>query len=173
MDADKFVKQFLSLAFFVEKETGIFAEALLAHSALETGWGTKVRGNNYFGIKGKKNLVRTKEISESPDLKFHEIYSITPFQKNGKTYYEYDCKTWFDSYVSPKDSFLRYVEFIKSNPRYSKALTQDSAEGYLREIARARYATGFNYEETLLNVLKSVQKRINKLTVTVAQDLRK
>lgn len=167
MDADTYVKRFLSLAFYVEKETGFFAEALLAHSALETGWGARVKGNNYFGIKGKRNLVRTKEISENPNLSFPYIYSITEIEKNGKKYYEYDCKTWFDSYSTPKDSFFGYVEFIKSNKRYKKALAQKDAEGYLREIARAKYATGLNYEESLLNVLKSVQKRINKQDVVV------
>ena len=109
-------------------------------------------------IKGKKQLIRTKEISTSPDLHFPEIISIKPFTKDGIQYYEYECKTWFDRYERPIDSFRAYVDFIKSNPRYSKALEQTNAEDYLREIARAGYATGINYEETLLNVLKSVTR---------------
>lgn len=170
MDADSFVKVFLSLALKIEKESGIFAEALLTHSALETGWGTKVKGNNYFGIKGKDNLVRTTEISSSPDLNFPEIISVTPFEKNGRTFYKYDCRTWFDSYNSPLESFRAYVSFIKDNSRYKKALEQDNAKDYLIEIARAKYATGQNYEETLLKVLESVQKRIDKLTINVTNE---
>ena len=157
MTPDQFIKQFKSLAFQMEKESGIFAEAILAQAALETGWGTRVKGNNYFGIKGKKQLIRTKEILDNPNVKFPEIISITKLD-SGK--YEYDIRTWFDSYNNPIDSFRAYVSFIKDNPRYSKALQQKTPEDYLREIARAGYATGTNYEETLLNVLKSVQKRL-------------
>ena len=160
MTADNFVKKFTSLAFYIEKETGIFAEAILAQSALETGWGTKVKGNNYFGIKGKKQLIRTREVLSHPNAKFPYIYSVTPKEIDGKTVYEYDVKTWFDSYDTPKDSFIAYANFIKENPRYSKALAQPTPELYLKEIADAGYATGKKYKETLLKVLKSIQKRI-------------
>lgn len=167
MTADEFVKRFLSLAFLIEKESGIFAEAILVQSALETGWGTKVKANNYFGIKGKKVLIRTKEVSTNPDLKFQEIYSVKPFFKNGVWHYLYDCKTWFNGYDSAIDSFRDYARFIKENKRYSKALEQDNAADYLREVARAGYATSLNYEETLLNVLESVKKRIRKSEIKV------
>ena len=36
----------------VEQETGIPHQLLLAIPANETGWGSAVAGNNYFGIKG-------------------------------------------------------------------------------------------------------------------------
>lgn len=160
MTADEFVKRFRSLAFHIEKETGFFAEALLTQAALETGWGTKVKGNNYFGIKGKRQLIRTKEVLDHPNAKFPEILSITPIEENGKTLYVYDCKTWFDQYDTPIDSFLAYTDFIKTNPRYSKALQQTTPEAYLVEVAAAGYATAPNYGNTLLKVLKSVKKRL-------------
>ena len=161
MDAETFIKQFLPVAKQVEAETGIFALAMLAQSALETGWGTRVKGNSYFGIKGKGILIRTTEISSKPDLHFPEIISITKFKdETGKIKYKYDCKTYFESYATPFDSFIGYADFIRSNPRYTKALQATTPEQYLSEVARAGYATGFNYEKSVLEVLESVKKRI-------------
>lgn len=160
MTADTFIKRFMSLAFLIEKESGIFAEAVLAQSALETGWGTHVKGNNYFGIKGKRQLVRTTEELNHPNAHFPEIISITPFEKNGSTWYKYDVRTWFDSYDNPIDSFRAYATFIKSNPRYAKALEQTTPEDYLTEVAAAGYGTGTDYGISLLDVLKSVKKRM-------------
>ena len=160
MTADEFIKRFTSLAFLIESESGIFAEAILAQAALETGWGTYVKGNNYFGIKGKRNLVRTKEILDHPNAKFPYIYSITPIEKNGKTMYEYDVKTWFAGYDRPIDSFRAYAHFIKTNPRYETALEATTPEDYLTAVAAAGYATAPSYGATLLKVLKSVKKRM-------------
>ena len=161
MDADNFVKQFFPVAKLIESETGIPALAMLAQSALETAWGTKVKGNNYFGIKGKDVLVRTTEILDKPDVHFPEVFSITKFKdENGKTKYKYDCKTWFAGYQTPIDAFRGYANFIKSNPRYKIALQQTTPETYLEAIAAAGYATGLNYKQSLLDVLKSVQKRV-------------
>ena len=161
MDADSFIKQFLPVAKVVESESGIPALAMLAQSALETGWGTKVKGNNYFGIKGKDVLVRTTEILDKPDVHFPEVFSIEKIKDaNGKTKYKYDCKTWFVGYATPMDAFRGYANFIKSNARYKIALQQTTPERYLEAIADAKYATGLNYKQSLLEVLKSIKNRL-------------
>lgn len=161
MDADNFVKQFLPVAKLVESESGIPALAMLAQSALETAWGTRVKGNNYFGIKGKDVLIRATEILDKPDAHFPEVFSVEKFKDaNGKTKYKYDCKTWFSSYATPIDAFRGYADFIKSNSRYKIALQQTTPEAYLQAIADAGYATGLNYKQSLLDVLESVKKRI-------------
>jgi flagellar protein FlgJ len=162
MTADVFIKQFLPVAKVIEGKTGLPSLAILAQSALETGWGTKVKGNSYFGIKAKTGiLVRTTEISSTPNLHFPEIFSVTKFKdENGKIKYRYDCKTYFATYATPFDSFLSYAEFILTNPRYSKAVeNKDNPERYLQEIARAGYATGLNYEKSVLEVLNSIKNR--------------
>lgn len=157
MTADKFIERFLPVAEKVSDETGIPALAMIAQSALETGWGTKVKGNNYFGIKGKKQLIRTREVLKSNKKKFHTIFSIKKLA-SGK--YEYDVLTWFDAYSDPIDSFRAYAAFIKRNKRYKKALIKSTAKDYLIEVAKAGYATSENYEKTLLRVLQSVIKRL-------------
>lgn len=160
MDAETFIKQFLPIAKIVEAETGIPALAMLAQSALETGWGTIVKGNNFFGIKGKDVLVRTKEILSKPNVHFPEIISITPTIINGKRMYIYDVKTWFAGYQTPIDSFRGYAKFIKENKRYSTALQQTTPEAYLAAVADAGYGTGQKYKETVLSVLQSIKNRI-------------
>ena len=155
MNAELFIKRFLPVALKVEEETGfkpgILRFALLTQSAHETGWGKSVKANNYFGIKGRGQWFRTKEVYASPDLKFPgaTIHSVHPV-----------VTLPFSSYHNPIDSFYDYVRFIRENPRYKKAVAAETIEEYLSEIARAGYGTDPEMETKLLNVLKSVRKRL-------------
>lgn len=161
MNADLFVKRFLPVAQKVEEETGVWAEAQLVQAALETGWGTRVKGNNFFGIKAKSGgLVRTKEVMDSPNHKFPVIHSITPVVRNGKKMWEYDVSDYFSTYHNPIDSFRGYAEFVKVNPIYKKALDADNVVEFLIEVANAGYATDPDYKGKLLSVLDSVRRRI-------------
>ncbi|MGH2645755.1 MAG: glucosaminidase domain-containing protein, partial [Chitinophagaceae bacterium] len=47
----QYVDEYGPYAMQSEKDTGISALFSLAQSALETGWGRQVKGNNMFGIK--------------------------------------------------------------------------------------------------------------------------
>ena len=161
MEKNEFLRLFCKVAKQVESETGIFAEAMLAQAALETGWGTHVKGNNYFGIKsdshGQKQLIKTTEIHSTDKVHYKHIFSITPVVINGKKKFKYLIEDWFFFYDNPIDSFRGYCEFIKANPRYSKALCQSNASAYLREIAAAGYATDPEYNTKMQSVLKSIQ----------------
>ncbi len=48
-----FVGLHISDAKIISARTGIPTEVILAQSALESNWGRSVKGNAYFGIKGK------------------------------------------------------------------------------------------------------------------------
>ena len=163
MTPETFIKQFLPVAEKVSDETGIPALAMLTQAALETGWGTKVKRNNYFGIKGNdenRQLIRTREVLASPNKKFPKVYSIKKLA-SGK--FEYDVKAWFTTYPNPIDSFRDYTAFLKRNKRYKKALSKTIAKSFLIEVARAGYASSENYEETVLKVLQSIIKRLQKI----------
>lgn len=56
-----FVNSMGPLAQQVGAQYGIDPRVILAQSALETGYGTKVSGNNYFGIKGPGQVLNTRE----------------------------------------------------------------------------------------------------------------
>jgi flagellum-specific peptidoglycan hydrolase FlgJ len=169
MKAIDYIRMFLPEAQKVEAETGISAVAMLAQSAGEGGWKIPP-GNMMFGIKdidglnGNEQLIRTKEYLPTPNAKFHKIHSITPVKKGNVIMYKYDVDTWFRKYDTPADSFRHYAEFIFANPRYAKALkVREIPELYLKEIARAGYATGLNYEKFMMQMLRSVVKRLKLL----------
>lgn len=162
MTINEYIKLFDRVAQTVSSETGIPADAMLAQAALETGWGTHVKGNNYFGIKatkyGRKILIRTAEIHSDKNKNYQVIHSITPVTINGKQMFKYDVDDWFFIYDNPIDSFRGYADFIKSNKRYAKALQQMTDTDYLRKVAEAGYATDPEYNVKLQSILKKIKE---------------
>ena len=51
MKPTEFINKYMPFAKIPQTETGIPAIAIIAQSALESGWGKKAIGNNLFGIK--------------------------------------------------------------------------------------------------------------------------
>jgi len=160
-----FVAKYYPYALASEKESEISAKAVLAQSALETGWGRVIKGNMLFGVKAKattpankKQLLTTTEFLKADNAKFPEIVSVTK-QKNGL--YKYVVKDWFMKYESPKESFDDHAAFFKRNPRYSEALkVKGDANRFVEEIAKAGYATDPNYANTLKSIIKIFEKYV-------------
>lgn len=164
MKPELFIKIYYPFALKVEKSTGISAIAILAQSALESGWGDKAVGNMMFGIKdtdginGNEQLITTTEFSKVATLKFPVILSIKK-QLNGL--YKYLVKDYFRKYNTPEESFLDHAKFFLQNKRYSKALlVKGDAMKFIEEVARAGYATDINYAESLKAVARSIIKRL-------------
>ena len=125
---------------------GIQPEALLAQAALETGWGKsqmkRADGQpsfNLFGIKadsrwdGKQANVSTLEFRDGVAKKE---------------------RANFRAYDSYEDSFNDYVNFIKENGRYRKAITQvENPAAYFSAIQQAGYATDPEYANKILKVM--------------------
>lgn len=141
----EFIDELRPLAEKYAKELGVKPEVLIAQAALETGWGKKIiqssnqSSHNLFGIKansswqGSSARVNTLE------------------HKDGEFYYE---KANFRSYSSFEQSFSDYVDFIKENSRYQKALENtDSPKKYLQELQNAGYATDPKYAEKINSIL--------------------
>ncbi|EKT3962777.1 glucosaminidase domain-containing protein [Flavobacterium psychrophilum] len=164
MTPEKFIQTYYPFALNVEKKTGISAIAILAQSALESGWGEKAVGNMMFGIKdtdginGNEQLITTTEFSKSASLKFPVIISIKK-QLNGL--YKYIVKDYFRKYNTPEDSFLDHANFFLKNKRYAKALlVRSNTMLFIEEIAKAGYATDPNYSVALKGVATSILKRL-------------
>lgn len=125
---------------------GVAPEVLLAQSALETGWGRHMIPNadgsnsfNLFGIKadnrwdGPRAHVQTLEY----------VGGVPERQRAA-----------FRAYEHPGQSFDDYVAFITGNPRYREALARvPEAEGYLRGLQAAGYATDPAYADKILDIL--------------------
>jgi hypothetical protein len=114
------------------------ARLATAQAALETGWGKSVPGGNLFGIKGGKG----------PALKTKEV-------RDGKWVTE---NASFREYDSPDASIEGRMEFLKKNPRYTKAgyFDAQTAEEKAEALQRAGYATDPQYAAKLSSIAGKV-----------------
>lgn len=148
----EFIERLKPLAEKAAKALGIDENVLLAQSALETGWGSKViahhngeSSNNLFNIKQGRNW--------NGDIAQRDTLEID----NGIAKIE---KANFRSYDSLAESFNDYVRFIKENNRYANALENaQTPESYIEHIHAAGYATDPNYADKV----KSVYDRILRM----------
>ena len=164
MSPEEFVKQYTPEAKKVEKETGFHYLITLTQGALESGWGKKALGNNFFGIKWikgdrfDKQLITTTEYHKTDSVKYPEVISIV---KQPSGLYKYTVKDWFRKYATPSEGFADHIKFFNVNQRYNEALkVKDNPEKFFEEIARAGYATAPDYAEQLKQVMQSVKKRL-------------
>ena len=163
----EFIERLKPLAEKAAKALGIDENMLLAQSALETGWGSKVvanhngeSSNNLFNIKQGRDW--NGAIAQRDTLEID----------NGVAKIE---KANFRAYASLAESFDDYVRFIKENNRYTNALENaQNPELYIEQIHAAGYATDPNYADKV----KSVYDRIirirdekNSAPSTSVQDL--
>jgi len=165
MTPEQFVAVHLPEAKKVEQKTGFHYLIPLTQGALESGWGKKAVGNNFFGIKdtdgvnGNEQLITTTEFLNSDKVKFPVILKIV---KVGNKF-KYTVKDWFRKYPSAQTAFEDHVNFFLKNRRYSEAIKhKNNPERFFEEIAKAGYATAPDYAEQLKAVMKSVIKRLPK-----------
>ena len=163
MTPEEFVKTYYPEAKKEETRSGFHYLIPLTQAALESGWGSKAIGNNFFGIKdtdginGNEQLITTTEYLSSNKVKFPTIISIV---KVGAKF-KYTVKDWFRKYPSASIAFADHTSFFLKNPRYSKALlVKDKPEKFFEEIAKVGYATAPDYAKQLKQVMKSVIKRL-------------
>jgi len=154
---NEFINALLPSVKKVASSIGLDPLVLIAQSALETGWGSKVladqngaSSNNVFNIKAHKTW--DGDVVSQNSLEY----------KQGRFVNE---KSDFRQYDSIEKSVQDYIGFIQDNPRYQKALNvTSSASDYIQEIANAGYATDPDYADKIINVLKSVERYINTST---------
>jgi len=165
MTPEEFVKIYLPEALKEEQRSGFHHLIPLTQGALESAWGTKAVGNNFFGIKdtdgvnGNEQLITTTEYLSTDKAKFPTILKIV---KVGNKF-KYTVKDWFRKYPSAALGFADHNNFFIRNPRYAKALlVKDNPSKFFDEIAKAGYATDPTYATQLKQVMNSVIKRIPK-----------
>jgi flagellum-specific peptidoglycan hydrolase FlgJ len=102
---EAFVTSIAPTAKAVAEELGIDPRIVIAQAALETGWGTSVKGNNLFGIKSHGTedglMVQTHEVVDGKRIKVRDSF---------RQYDNYD------------DSIADYGSFLQQNKRYKPML---------------------------------------------------
>ena len=174
MTPKEFINQYKPFALETERKTGISHLFILAQAALESGWGERGVGNNFFGIKVPKNLVsntpankkqlfKTTEVLNAPNLgyKFPQVMSIYQLP-SGK--YKYEVKDWFRKYETPEECFTDHAQFFFKNKRYAKALlVKADPYKFAEEVAKAGYATAPNYADSLKKLIKKIEENDSRI----------
>lgn len=147
--ARAFIRNVWADAQSAAQKTGLNAAHIVAHAALESGWGKHQPGAdsfNLFGIKanrawdGKRVVARTTE--------FENGAAVSKFEE-------------FRAYDSYRDAFLDYAEFLQKNPRYAQVLSAQNGNDFAQNLQKAGYATDPNYAEKLQRTIARTQEFLN------------
>ena len=165
-NAEEFVQQLWPWAQEAAEQLGLTPVALLAQAALETGWGNHIMrqadgrsANNLFGIKADRRWDGDRVSTGT--LEFEQGVAVRK-------------KESFRAYESLRDSFQDYVDFLRSNPRYSQALeNSDDVRTFFTELQQAGYATDPAYAEKVVSVLESpeMQRAVERFKPTSGRPL--
>jgi flagellar protein FlgJ len=115
---------------------GVPPVAVLAQTALETGWGSAAPGNNLFGIKAVDGEASTSRPT-------HEVVDgmMTP------------QTAAFRNYASIAASVSDYVGQIQSG--FQNAVGQNTVNGFAHALQQAGYATDTNYAAKIISISQS------------------
>jgi flagellar protein FlgJ len=133
------------------RSLGVSPHILVAHAALETGWGKHelkaadgTASNNLFNIKAGSNWdgkTVQKEVTEYVNGK-----PVTALEK-------------FRAYDTTSEAFSDYTKLLSSNPRYAGVLNQD-AEGFARGLQQGGFATDPAYADKLRRIIGGSSLRL-------------
>ena len=136
----------------VARRLGIEPAAIIAQSALETGWGQHIPGRpdgtssrNLFGIKAGSTWAGERVAKTT--LEFENGVATQQRQS-------------FRAYDSFAQSFEDFAELVAGNERYREAL--DSArepKRFFAALQKAGYATDPHYAQKVLSVLSGETMR--------------
>ena len=127
------------------RRLGVAPELVVAHAALESGWGRKPllqadgrSTHNLFGIKATGNWQG--EVAEARTTEFHDGVPVGRTER-------------FRSYPDQAAAFRDYAQLLLDNPRYRGALnTGSDARAFAEGLARGGYATDPAYAAKLAGV---------------------
>jgi len=144
------------------------ASIILAQSALETGWGSKVVNNNYFGIKDKSQFstpIITTEYFNAKEIKRNKrkIISKQIVIKKGKKLYKCKVKDRFKNYGSAWESFREHSLFLSTNIRYAPLFTKGkNYKEWANMIGSTKYGgVGYATSPVYGEQLKSIIEKYN------------
>jgi flagellar protein FlgJ len=145
-----FVREMLPHAEAAGRELGVAPQTLIAHAALETGWGRSMpRGAdgqpsfNLFGVKAGASWQGAAVGSRT--VEFEAGVAGTRVER-------------FRAYESPAASFGDYVSLLKGASRYAAAIgTGEDAVAFAGALQKGGYATDPDYARKLTSVVAGVR----------------
>ncbi|WP_018411158.1 flagellar assembly peptidoglycan hydrolase FlgJ [Methyloversatilis thermotolerans] len=150
-DADRraFIDRIRPLANEAASRLGVAPELVMAHAALESGWGrSPVRSSdgrstfNLFGIKAGANWQGER------------VTAMTTEHVDGE---DVGMQDTFRSYPDARSAFGDYARLLSENPRYASALNAGGdAHAFAQGLARGGYATDPAYADKLARVAQQL-----------------
>ncbi|MDR0736694.1 MAG: flagellar assembly peptidoglycan hydrolase FlgJ [Zoogloeaceae bacterium] len=141
----EFVSQMWPHAVEASRSTGIPPQFLIAHAALESGWGQRDIKNadgspsyNLFGIKAGGSWQ-----GKSAEITTTEYENGVPVTQKAR----------FRAYGSHAEAFADYARLLSQNPRYSGVIGSQSGTEFARRLQQAGYASDPNYAEKLSGII--------------------
>jgi flagellar protein FlgJ len=146
--APSFVSSVWPHATSASQTTGIPAQFLVAHAALESGWGKSEPrfadgrpSHNLFGIKAGSNWQGTT------------VETTTTEYVNGVAEKRVER---FRAYGSYAEAFKDYAQLLAQSPRYAGVIGSRDAASFAQGLQRAGYATDPAYASKLERVIGSL-----------------
>lgn len=150
--ASDFVNRVWTHAVEAANSIGVPPQFLVAHSALESGWGKSeikmANGSpsyNLFGVKagrgwqGASVEVQTTEYVEGVAQTSREKFRV---------------------YGSYAEAFRDYASLLKNNPRFSTVLGQQDGTQFARALQQSGYATDPLYADKLSRIINGTTLRL-------------
>jgi len=141
----EFVNRVWPHAVEVSRSTGIPPQFLVAHSALESGWGkSEIRqadgspSHNLFGIKAGKSWTGAT------------VEATTTEYINGQPQQVVER---FRAYASYEESFRDYASLLRNNSRYSAVIGSQNGTEFAKGLQQAGYATDPMYADKLSRII--------------------
>lgn len=144
-----FVRTLLPHAATAAQQLGVAPEVLVAHAALESGWGKRAIRNadgsdshNLFGIKA------------GSDWRGATTSIMTTEYVNGVPQKKVDT---FRAYGSYQEAFADYANMLGTSPRYRNVLNQGrNVQGFAQGLQSGGYATDPRYARKLVDVMSAL-----------------
>ncbi|OGU58304.1 MAG: hypothetical protein A2V66_03695 [Ignavibacteria bacterium RBG_13_36_8] len=143
-----FVEKYFPYAWQNKIETGVPVETTLAQAALESAWGEKAPGNNFFGIKD----------SSYENYGCQEIDTVEV--SKGK---RYKIKDKFETFPTPFECFLAHAKLIKR--QWPHVFVHTDPVDFVAAIqnSKKKYATDPKYAEKIKNIVGLIRVAVNNL----------
>ena len=121
--------------------TGLFPSVAIAQAALESGWGSSLlstKYNAFFGIKAQPGYIGSKVLLDSAEGDNKVMQ-----------------KSYFRTYNNFFDSLVDRNNFLKEQPRYTKAgvFTAKTPDEQARALQAAGYAQNSNYADQIITLI--------------------
>lgn len=141
----EFVNRVWPHAVEASRSTGVPPQFLVAHSALESGWGRaeirRADGSasfNLFGIKAGKEWN-----GQTVDATTTEYFDGQPRQVVER----------FRAYASYEEAFRDYASLLRNSSRYSTVIGSQDGTEFARRLQQAGYATDPMYADKLSRII--------------------